>query len=42
MKTQAEVFFSTLNQTPEQKEIIKKELRYRLNQLAPDNFDLTS
>ncbi|CAK91084.1 unnamed protein product (macronuclear) [Paramecium tetraurelia] len=42
MKTQAEDFFQTLNQTPEQREIIFKELRYRLNQLAPDNFEMAS
>ncbi|CAD8204951.1 unnamed protein product [Paramecium pentaurelia] len=42
MKSQAEDFFQTLNQTPEQREIIFKEIRYRLNQLAPDNFDMAS
>ncbi|CAD8120244.1 unnamed protein product [Paramecium sonneborni] len=42
MKKQADDFFSNLNQTPEQKELIFKELRYRLNQLAPDNFEITA
>jgi hypothetical protein len=31
-----------MSKTPEEKELIKGEIKYRLNQLAPDNFDVIS
>ncbi|CAD8117332.1 unnamed protein product [Paramecium sonneborni] len=37
LKEEANAWTQILNTTPEQKKAIEKELKYRLNQLAPDN-----